>query len=257
MERSDIEAARLTDLLVTRATEGLDERERTELEQLGAVDIEYESSAALVNLLTLPAEPLPPHLADKIIAAATRAPSQTAPAVPAVPASLTAPRLRTVSASPKHTPDRGMRRWLVGGWALAAAATILATWALATGSEEVTPVAPAGRDIAEKPSVRFPWIDIPGEVVWHPASQRGELRVVGLAVNDPRSERYQLWIVDGDRDARFPVDGGLFDVRGTETVYAFAPRVIVGKATVFRVTLEDARGAVVSSGSTIVARTAM
>ncbi len=51
-----------------------------------------------------------------------------------------------------------------------------------------------------------------GDVVWNPVTQQGFLRFVGLRPNDPHMHQYQLWIFDGARDQRYPVDGGVFDV---------------------------------------------
>ncbi|MDP1857241.1 MAG: hypothetical protein Q8K82_01140 [Gemmatimonadaceae bacterium] len=64
-----------------------------------------------------------------------------------------------------------------------------------------------------------------GDVVWSGTQQRGVLRLVGLAPNDPRSAQYQLWIVDAERDARYPVDGGVFDLLPNGEVLVLAAPV--------------------------------
>jgi hypothetical protein len=43
-------------------------------------------------------------------------------------------------------------------------------------------------------------------------SRPGVMRLRGLLANDPAVAQYQLWIFDAERDDRFPVDGGVFDV---------------------------------------------
>jgi len=46
-----------------------------------------------------------------------------------------------------------------------------------------------------------------GDVVWDRRAQRGFLLLRGFVPNDPARSRYQLWIFDGARDDRYPVDG--------------------------------------------------
>ena len=89
-----------------------------------------------------------------------------------------------------------------------------------------------------------------GDLVWSPEDQFGALTLTGLARNDPAESQYQLWIFDADRDERYPVDGGVFDVPASgEAVVPFAPRVPVGRATLFAVTVERPGGVVVSDRS--------
>ena len=38
------------------------------------------------------------------------------------------------------------------------------------------------------------------------------MRFRGLAANNPTQIQYQLWMFDAERDERYPVDGGVFDV---------------------------------------------
>ena len=87
-----------------------------------------------------------------------------------------------------------------------------------------------------------------GDVVWDPVSQRGYLHLKGLAANDARESQYQLWVFDGDRDTRYPVDGGVFDIPAGEAdvVVPIAVRLRVEKAAMFAVTVEKPGGVVVS-----------
>ena len=98
---------------------------------------------------------------------------------------------------------------------------------------------------------------VAGDVVWSAARQQGYARLAGLAANDPRAAHYHVWIVDRRRDPRFPVDGGRFDVTAPgELVVALAPRLPIGDAGEFLITLEDPAGVVVSTRARTVAVTA-
>ena len=93
-----------------------------------------------------------------------------------------------------------------------------------------------------------------GDVVWDPSQQRGYLRFEGLEPNAPARHQYQLWIVDASRDARYPVDGGVFDVasRGPVVIPVRAA-VPVREPVAFVVTVERPGGTVVSSREHVVA----
>ncbi len=96
-------------------------------------------------------------------------------------------------------------------------------------------------------------VNADGEVWWDAARQRGVLRIRGLVPNDPRLAQYQLWIVDAERDARYPVDGGVFDIgRDGEVLVVIDARVPVRRATLFAVTLEAPGGVVVSTRERLV-----
>lgn len=152
-------------------------------------------------------------------------------------------------------------------WMLAVAASI--AWLLlpspmAPIRDEAAPAAlVALRDslAGDSASVQLAWApstdpagrNASGDVVWHAASQRGVMRFRGLAPNDKRTAQYQLWIVDGNRDARYPVDGGVFDVNESgEVLVAIDARLPVGRATLFAVTLEAPGGVVVSTRERLV-----
>jgi hypothetical protein len=94
-----------------------------------------------------------------------------------------------------------------------------------------------------------------GDVVWDANSQTGYMRFHGLRRNDPNVEQYQLWIFDARRDERFPVDGGVFNVRNAsgEEVIRFAARLNVEVPLMFVVTVERRGGVVVSDRSRVAA----
>jgi hypothetical protein len=95
---------------------------------------------------------------------------------------------------------------------------------------------------------------VQGDVVWDARTQTGYMRFVGLRRNDPSSEQYQLWIFDGRRDERYPVDGGVFDVRGgeDEVIVPIRARLPVGTPLAFAVTIERPGGVVVSERNRVV-----
>jgi Anti-sigma-K factor rskA len=95
---------------------------------------------------------------------------------------------------------------------------------------------------------------VTGDVVWDPVTQRGFLHFVGLAPNDPALHQYQLWIFDGGRDKRYPVDGGVFDIpaNATEVVVPIHAALPVLSAKAFAVTVEKPGGVVVSGREHVV-----
>jgi anti-sigma-K factor RskA len=95
---------------------------------------------------------------------------------------------------------------------------------------------------------------VTGDVVWDARTQTGYLRFVGLRRNDPSSEQYQLWIFDGRRDQRYPVDGGVFDAHadGDELIVPIRASLPVGSPLAFAVTVERPGGVVVSDRSRVV-----
>ena len=97
--------------------------------------------------------------------------------------------------------------------------------------------------------------NVRGEVVWDPLHQVGYLTLEGLEPNVETGRQYQLWIFDGTRDDRYPVDGGVFDVpHGNKTVTVpIRPALRVSQAVAFAVTLEPAGGVVVSDRQRLMA----
>jgi anti-sigma-K factor RskA len=96
--------------------------------------------------------------------------------------------------------------------------------------------------------------EVKGDVVWDARTQTGYMRFVGLRRNDPSNEQYQLWIFDGRRDERYPVDGGVFDVPGDgdEVIVPIRASLPVGTPLAFAVTIERPGGVVVSDRSRVV-----
>jgi hypothetical protein len=79
------------------------------------------------------------------------------------------------------------------------------------------------------------------------------MRLEGLEVNAPDEYQYQLWIFDRNRDERYPVDGGVFDMPpgGDAAEVPIQAKLAVAEPTLFAVTVEEPGGVVVSSRARI------
>jgi hypothetical protein len=77
---------------------------------------------------------------------------------------------------------------------------------------------------------------------------------VGLASNDPKVHQYQIWIFDAERDKRYPIDGGVFDVPAdaNDIVIPIHAALQVLKPAAFAVTVEKPGGVVVSARDHVV-----
>lgn len=151
------------------------------------------------------------------------------------------------------------------GIALGAVATALILREGRDGDRSELPLDPI-RFVASRPSaVHWPWTGtqdshvvgtVRGEVYFDPETDEGILEIEGLAPNDPTVEQYQLWIFDSERDERYPVDGGVFDVGNPSRVLIpVRARLGVSQPVMFAVTVEKPGGAVVSDRRTaLVAR---
>jgi hypothetical protein len=219
------------------------------------------------------AAPAAPRRADNVVGwQAPRAPSAVQPAPQSAPRSAPAPA-RAASGSGAY------------GWWAAAACLVLAAlgWlrspppappvagSLAPSTATPTATVPPGPAspseeraalLAKASSLKIPLAATKdpggagarGDVVWDAATQRGYLHFVGLAPNDPAVHQYQLWIFDGARDPRYPVDGGVFDIpaNATDVVVPIHAALAVIKAAAFAVTVERPGGVVVSGREHIV-----
>ncbi len=177
-----------------------------------------------------------------------------------------ASRLPVASSRTPRAPSRARSILLGGGW-LAAAAML----AVLAGTPRGGANAPAAlgtlalRDsllASDSSLLQLSWlatadsnaVGATGDVTWSARAQHGVMRIAGLAVNDPARWQYQLWIFDRNRDERYPVDGGVFNIPGGEgeVFIPINPNIPVSDATLFAVTVEPAGGVVVSSRERIV-----
>ncbi len=155
------------------------------------------------------------------------------------------------------------------GWAAAAAIAVI--WLGTSAGPESGPTVEVipGTDpmerllaVADVPdAMRIEWTatedptarNVSGEIVWSDLVQRGFMRFRGLEANAPDEFQYQLWIFDSERDERFPVDGGVFDIPAgeEEVIVPIDARLPVRGATFFAVTVEAPGGVVVSDRSRV------
>jgi len=126
------------------------------------------------------------------------------------------PQAKVVPLRPKRDVWRAM------GWLAAAACLAFAITSMVRPWAKKAPNARDDRDtLAHVADAQvLPWTatadpaatGAKGDVVWSNTEQRGFMRFSGLSQNDPAATQYQLWIFDGERDDKFPIDGGVFDV---------------------------------------------
>tara|TARA_B100000965_G_scaffold353062_1_gene328685 strand:- start:85 stop:900 length:816 start_codon:yes stop_codon:yes gene_type:complete len=116
------------------------------------------------------------------------------------------------------------------------------------------PVKKALLEITSEDLIEYNWFaqtdefcDCSGNVMWSDDSQRGFITLAGLPMNDSSKNQYQIWIVDPNMHAN-PVDGGVFDIVTTEspTIIPINPKLPIGKAKGFAITLEQTGGVVIS-----------
>jgi len=89
--------------------------------------------------------------------------------------------------------------------------------------------------------------NVSGDVVWSTDRQSGYMRFVGMPINDPTVEQYQLWIIDPARDDE-PIDGGVFDItEDGEVIVPIQAKLEVIDPKAFAITIEKPGGVVVST----------
>lgn len=144
-------------------------------------------------------------------------------------------------------------------WMTTAAATTFAVgswWWQTTPRNSLNNLALARTDLlaSAKDLIQVEWKagktplqeSVSGDVVWSSSYQKGFMRLVGLPINDPLQEQYQLWIIDPLRDDE-PVDGGVFDIsQPGEVIVPIQAKLRVTKPAAFAITIEKPGGVVVS-----------
>ncbi len=264
--KSQVLTPRTEELLVERALRPLTTAETAELDALGAADDgSLDLAAAALAVATMPSEAMPADVLERLVARAlATAPTAPAVATPRAPADIV-----PIAAARAKAADR--KRGFSAAWLAAAAGVAVAIGAgvyarNASNSVSATVEPPpsvaraellaAGGDartLAWSATTDAAATGASGDVVWSAARQRGYMRFVGLAANDPKAAQYQLWIFDRTRDQAYPIDGGVFDVSSTgEVVVAISAKLHVDDATLFAVTVERPGGVVVSKRERIV-----
>ena len=269
---------RVTVLLADRATQGLEKEEWDELQNLLGDSQSWENgdfdlAAAALNLSNLrTVEPLPAHLHEKIAQNALlwlevndtanfrvshKAARRAEPATPT-------PALSTsVIPFPTRRAPWGQR----AGWYLAAAACLALAftfaWPYLNGKSGGAPEIARAQLLARGGDVvALNWAStgipegegVTGDVVWSQSGQQGFMRFRNLKPNDAQRYTYQLWIFDGTRDERYPVDGGYFDIPAgkDEVIVPIKAKLPVNQAALFALTIEPPGGVVVSKREKIV-----
>ncbi len=265
MSERDPDRQRLDELLAQRAVGGLDAEERRELASLREIcpdtdEDAFERVAADLDLAlgAHSSTPLPPALDARVARDAAEF---------FAGADGSTRSLRPAAAGARGAPPRRRRSWqpaAVAGWFVATAALAVLI------SSRIVPVAPPDARSSRaallsrgEPVVELAWqptedpaaSSLEGDVVWSDARGEGFMRFRGLAPNDPAVRQYQLWIFDAERDERFPVDGGVFDVPSgaEEVVVPIRAKLGVDRANLFAVTIERPGGVVVSDRERVVA----
>jgi hypothetical protein len=213
-------------------------------------------------------------------------PAAIPPMQPMVPMQHSMPPMHSMPPAPvvRLESRRASQAITIAGWLAAAACLALAigAYVLRPRKEIVTVTVPGS--VSAPPSVPQPPIEKPsvareqllaragttkvewsktkdpasraasGDVVWNAAEQRGFMRFQGLAKNDRQAITYQLWIFDKSRDAKYPVDGGVFDIDDEtgDVIVPIKAKLPVGEASLFAVTVEKPGGVVVSKRERIV-----
>ena len=263
-EQAHSDLDRLEELLVDRATIGLTSAHAAKLQLLmNSLDIEnedtYDLTAAAIDSAVAfeESEKLPEHIRNAAIASA-----KDFLEVDSITNLRQADDNLRPSQNAKGLKDSMFftRRDLFGVIAIAASlllAAILwfdrtddaASWSVAQRYEQFLSQPPV--DLVRvnwKPSGQPIGENVKGEVTWSSERQTGFMSFKGLPKNDPTVEQYQLWIFDKERDEKYPVDGGVFDITNSEEelIVAINAKIKVHEATLFAITVEPPGGVVVS-----------
>lgn len=177
---------------------------------------------------------------------------------------VSAPHIPSVSAvepvkQESVAPPQTWRRREALAWITTAAATTFAVgswWWQTSQQSSFSNLALSRADLlaSAKDLIQVEWKEgktplqqaVSGDVVWSSNYQKGFMRLVGLPINDPLREQYQLWIIDPLRDDE-PVDGGVFDIsQAGEVIIPIQAKLHVTKPAAFAITIEKPGGVVVS-----------
>lgn len=269
---------RLLDLLTEKLERPLTPAERAELDKLLTAnphwrrhDLAY-AAAAIHQAMEPGIEDMPEdvkaRLIGRVVGEAVRTPN-----VVQAPSERTLDPTQPLREVPSNVVRGPWKARTLVPWMAAAAAILIAVvgwWPRLEGGGALVSRDPSTtrEELAKDPtSVIVAWSQtddvlgktVKGDVVWSPSKQTGYMRFKGLAANDPRLAQYQLWIFDAERDERYPVDGGVFDISAAVTdengdaIVPIVPKVPVRKVTLFAVTLEKPGGVVVSTRERLVA----
>ncbi len=263
-----------TDLLLLRATDGLDVEQQKQFDQFvdghperNRIELEaekYELTAAAIDLgiqngQTENAVPMPNSLRQKVLNDASKHFANETRQHGDVP---------NVEVKKALQQGSGLTSREALAWLAAAAAVVLLLtgwnpFGNSTKSVAVnTPVEVQPDSIEDRFSefanssenlTRIDWsatgsnsVTV-GEVVWSDVLQEGYMVFEGFKPNNPTQSQYQLWIFDTDPGQEHPVDGGVFDIASDgKVIIPIDARIPVAKAVMFAITEEKPGGVVVS-----------
>lgn len=266
LDHGNDDQQRLLELLSDRALFGLSDEEQTELEALQAEhphvdDQEMDRIVALLEAAPANDDEMPDSIKQKILGEAhstSMAPPASATAFGSGSGSGSAAAGRVNA--PRQSGSNMMRDIMLV--VVASAATLFLAAATQFGE--------FGHSVAKLPTdaeamellkanatdlVAVSWAPTDeatpysGDVVWSSDRQAGYMTFRDLPVNDPTQEQYQLWIFDKDRNDAYPVDGGVFNITGTEAIVPIDPKIRVDTPVMFAITVEQPGGVVVSDRS--------
>lgn len=286
----ELDEENLLDLLCKKATTGLDSNELDQLKELEKSFPEwkdndsFEFAAAAINLSVIDtSEEMPAHLRSKILANADEffeSEEETQETISFAPRTQTNGSSVSTAESLNTVPKTPFWQWF--GWGFAAFACVaLAVNLYLTRFQNQNDVAGNKPPVTQTPTPqptdaqkreqllasvkdavkleiakadpKAP-IEIQGDVVWSNAEQKGYIRLRGLPVNDPAKSTYQIWIFDGERDDKYPIDGGIFNVnQNGEIIIPMDAKLQVKAPKMIAITKEKPGGVVVSDRTGIVA----
>lgn len=209
--------------------------------------IELERIASTMGLASIvPNEPMPDSLRRSVTQVAR-----------SYVAGMNAGHRAIVASDTRNQPGR-LRESIA--WLACLAATILAIafWQKSSRDPDLSVKTPLTREsllASASDVIQTQWTEgktpleneVSGDVIWSNSVQRGFMRFVGMPINDPTIEQYQLWIIDPSRDDE-PIDGGVFDITTTgEAIVPIHAKLTVDRPTAFAVTIEKPGGVVVST----------
>ena len=284
--KSNFDDERFLDLMIQRATLGLDELEQQELDQLAAASENHQEPERFEVVATAidlagpigqnddQIEKMPANLRDKLLVDAGRIlkkPGLTQTVDDAIKAS-------------SQVADSSSRNELEVTSKISSGISRREIFALLTTAACLALLLSGLNPFATKPSSRVAkaiplsdqlsnfiqsnpadlvdedWQPVhsknaSGRVVWSDDQQKGFMIFEGLPPNDPNVEQYQLWIFDTDPEQTAPVDGGVFDIVAGEVgpngqyIVPIRAHVPIGRAVQFAVTIEKPGGVYVSDRS--------
>ena len=272
----DEKKERMLELLSDQTVFDLNEEELMELEQLKSQFPDwknyasFELTAAAIGIANIKMVAMPEKLRTKIL---ENADSFFSPEI-AVPESSIK---QLVVSHTTETEQRPFWQWFSWGIAFAACALLAVNlWVtrfqnqpeivkdiktVQTPTPELSEFQKRDQFLATAPDIVRTKLESPkgsaeilGDVVWSNSKQSGYITFRGMPVNIPSKETYQLWVFDESQNDKYPISGGVFDVRENgEIVVPIDVELKIKNPKMFAVTGEKPGGVVVSDREKLMA----